>query len=217
MNVLVKLFNFVLKLFGFCRLCDGLGSGAQQLVSKFGDTLLGGNVHVATAEELPVVPVAQLHHHMLADNTAAAGAMKAVNISVFGDDWRKPVLGLFGAQRYKPMTEGRHYSQPPPPPPPDVEIAQNFLYGVPPSDWVFPPLALPLTTCRATATSLCGTSQRKSTLACEACCAQHLVQLVSAGCIDTTIVPTPGNIRHAKPTCHQLTTNCFWAYFLGLS
>ena len=176
---------------GSVMLCDGLGSGAQHLVSKFGDTLLGGNVHVATAAEARALPKAELEQHLIADNTIAAGQLgAAVNISIYGDHWRAPVLGLFGAQRYKPRTQGHgHYSSPPPPPPPAEKIEENFLDGVAPSDWVFPSIPLPSASCKMLAAQLCGTTaQRGNALDCESCAGKHMIELVAAGCTDAAVV-----------------------------
>lgn len=177
-------------------LCDGLGSGAQHLVSKFGDTLLGGNVHRATGSELRAVPQVEHEKHLVADYTSQAGQLGAVNISIYGDHWRKPVLDLFGAQRYKPRTQGHgHYgSYPPPPPPPAKEIADNFLDGTPPSDWVFPPTPLPSNSCSRALERLCvtsgtdQTSQSDSPTHCQSCAGQHLIELVGAGCTDTAVL-----------------------------
>lgn len=177
---------------GSVLLCDGLGSGAQHLVSKFGDTLLGGNVHVATAAEARALPQAERKQHLLADYTPEAGQLGAANISIYGDHWRKPVLDLFGAQRYKPRTQGhRSYgSYPPPPPPPAKEMEENFLHGTPPSDWVFPPTPLPKNTCLHELERFCGTVSHKSvgTVDCQSCAGQHLIELVAAGCTDNAVV-----------------------------
>lgn len=175
---------------GSVLLCDGLGSGAQHLVSKFGDTLLGGNVHVPSVTEARAVPQAKRKHHLVADDTPEAGMLGAVNISIYGDHWRKPILGLFGAQRYQPRTQGghHHYGSPSPPPPPAEEIEQNFLHGTPPSDWVFPPTPLPTTSCFTVLTKLCGINEEGSTIDCQSCAGQHLIELVTAGCTDTTVL-----------------------------
>jgi hypothetical protein len=176
---------------GSVLLCDGLGSGAQHLVSKFGDTLLGGNVHTATAIDARAIPAPKRERHLVADNTPEAGMLGAVNISIYGDHWRKPVLDLFGAQRYKPRTQGYHHgSYPPPPPPPAEEIEENFLHGTPPSDWIFPPTPLPANTCVAALEKLCGASSSQTGRAsdCTSCAGQHLIELVGAGCTDAFVV-----------------------------
>ena len=163
----------------------------QHLVSKFGDTLLGGNVHTATAIDARAIPAPKRERHLVADNTPEAGMLGAVNISIYGDHWRKPVLDLFGAQRYKPRTQGYHHgSYPPPPPPPAEEIEENFLHGTPPSDWIFPPTPLPANTCVAALEKLCGASSSQTGRAsdCTSCAGQHLIELVGAGCTDAFVV-----------------------------
>ena len=183
--------NTRLPIGGSAMLCDGLGGGAQHIVRNIEHWTTGSNRHDASASELRAVSETELavSRHQVVDYTEEAGQLSPANHSVFGEHWQQAVLGLFGSQKYKPRSHS-HYGEEDSGPTlsPAQQIAQNYEHGMPPSDFIFPAQPLPKASCEAVAARLCGgTAQRRSATACDACCGEHMVELVTAGCTDAAI------------------------------
>ena len=187
---------------GSVLLCDGLSSGAQQLIRKFGDRRLGGHVHAPMAEEARQLSQAQLEQVLVADLTPEAGHLHPANATVFPSrDWRNRTLGLFAAQKYKLRSRsqggGSGDSSDENPKGAAMAMAKAYIFGTEPLDYIFPPVDTPRESCDAAQWRLCGAAvigpcahpgSPACTQACEACAGTHALELVSAGCEDAQIV-----------------------------
>ena len=174
---------------GSVLLCDGLSSGAQQLIRKFGDRQLGGHVHAAVAEEARQLSQVQLKHFLIADHTTAAGHLHPANASVFSkNDWRNHTLRFFAAQKYALKHKSSGGGPPEEAGGAALEQAKDYVFGTEPLDYVFPPVSTSKSSCDTEQRRLCNMTLSGGAQACEACAGVHALELVSAGCEDAQIV-----------------------------